>query len=56
MLERVTVQSKTGESATTNPVDERTDKDKSTGSTLRLRMPQANIGNRLNPPPIRAEP
>src|SRR5580658_2929781 len=55
MSERVTVQSKIGRRATTNPLDEPTDQDQSTGSTLQPGRPQENIPNRLNPHPIRAE-
>jgi hypothetical protein len=53
--ERVTVQSKIGRNATTNPSDERIDQDQSTGSTLQPGRPKQNIRNRLNPNPIRAE-
>jgi hypothetical protein len=55
MSERVTVQSKIGRSAATNPLDKRIDQDQSTGSTLQPGRPQENIRNRLNPNPIRAE-
>ena len=46
---RVTVQSKIGRSATTNPLDERIDHDQSTGSTLRPGRPQEH------PQPFRSE-
>ena len=55
MSERVTIQSKIGRSATTNPLDERIDQEQSTGSTLQRGRPQENIRNRLNPNPIRAK-
>jgi hypothetical protein len=47
MSERVTVQSKIGGSATTNPLDERIDQEQSTGSTPHPGRPQENIRNRL---------
>jgi hypothetical protein len=55
MSERVTVQGKIRKSATTNPLDERTDQYQSTGSTPQPGKPQESIRSRLDPHPARAE-